>query len=305
MYQDGKLDSTGIPPDRLDEAKQRTNEYVQAPLLQIVYIATNFLAKPFDDLRIRQAFALAIQRDRIRYDVYKDTIIPTYHIIPQGMQGYSGSKLVGPFNVQDTNGNASVAQRLFQQGLREEGWSTVSQMPPIKFTYYSGDPATDKVITLLIQMWQSVLGVNVTPDPVDFNKELAEIQTTINNPSGLQMWYLAWISDYPDPQDWISINFDKGAAQNAMNYGQSNTADANQEQIVQSEMERADAELDPTTRIQLYQDAEQQLVNQVAWIPLFQSTRRALVKPYIQGLVFNPLRVTPPTDWANIYIAQH
>ena len=90
-----------------------------------------------------------------------------------------------------------------------------------------------------------------------------------------------------------------------MNYGQNNTADALQEQFVQQQLEQADAETNPTMRIQLYDNAEQQLINAVAWLPLYQYTTPVLVKPYVQGLVFNALGVTPPTDWANIYITQH
>src|SRR5205085_8894214 len=112
-------------------------------------------------------------------------------------------------------------------------------------------------------------------------------------------------ADYPDPQDWTTLQFDKGSAQNYMNYGQNNTADALPEQVVQRELEQADAETDPNTRLQLYDSAEQQLINQVAWMPLYQETYITLQKPYVKGLGINSLQITPPTDWANIYIAVH
>jgi peptide/nickel transport system substrate-binding protein/oligopeptide transport system substrate-binding protein len=301
-YQNGELDLTYPPLDRIDEAKQ-SKEYSDPPQLSIWYIGMNFLAKPFDDLRIRQAFALSIQRNRLRYDVFKDTIIPTYHIIPQGMIGYQLG-LTGPFGIKDTEGNADVARRLFQQGLREEGWTDNSQMPPIKLTYEKGAGA-DKIITMLLQMWQNVLNVNIIPNPVDFNTLNTEQEATKHNSKGLQMWFSGWIADYPDPQDWTTLQFDKDAVGNYMNYGQNTTADALQEQIVQGQLEQADAETNPTYRLQLYQTAEQQLVNVVAWLPLYQDTQPTLMKSYVQGLVFNALGIIPPTDWANIYIAQH
>jgi oligopeptide transport system substrate-binding protein len=301
-YQKGELDFTYVPPDRIDEVRQ-SKEYADPPQLDVYYLAMNFLAKPFDNLRIRQAFALSIQRNRLRYDVYKDTVVPTYHIIPQGMVGYH-LDLTGPFSVKDTEGNPDGARRLFQQGLREEGWSAISQVPPVKLTYPKGFN-TDKVVTMLIQMWQNVLGVTVIPDPVSLNALQPRLDATKHNPQGLQMWFYDWVADYPDPQDWTTLQFDKDAVGNYMNYGQNNTADALQEQFVQQQLEQADAETNPTTRIQLYDNAEQQLINAVAWLPLYQYTTPVLVKPYVQGLVFNALGVTPPTDWANIYIAQH
>jgi peptide/nickel transport system substrate-binding protein/oligopeptide transport system substrate-binding protein len=154
---------------------------------------------------------------------------------------------------------------------------------------------------MLIQMWRSALGVNVIPDPIDFNKEVTEVDATRNNPQGLQMWLLAWGADYPDPQDWTTLQFGKNALDNAMNYGQNNTADALQEQTVQSQLEQADAESNPTTRIQLYDNAEQQLINQVAWIPLIQFTDPILVKAYVHGYVLDPIQTVSANDWVNIY----
>src|SRR5206468_3358962 len=147
---------------------------------------------------------------------------------------------------------------------------------------------------------------NVIPDPVASLRALRpERNAAKHNPQGIQMWFVDWIADYPDPQNWTTLQFDKDAVGNYMNYGQNDTADALQEQVVQGQLEQADAEANPTNRVQLYQTAEQQLVNAVAWLPLYQATNPVLVKPYVQGLVFNALGLTPPTDWANIYIAEH
>ena len=65
------------------------NEYSLKPRLSISYARMNFLAKPFDNLHIRQAFALSIDRDTINNTLFKDTRTPTYHLIPQGMLGYN------------------------------------------------------------------------------------------------------------------------------------------------------------------------------------------------------------------------
>lgn len=302
-YQNGQLDFTGVPRARIQEARQLTREFAQTPILSIFYFAMNFLVKPFDNLHIRQAFALSINREAINNSIYFGAEIPTYHIIPQGMAGYD-LNLTGPANIKNSRGDIAVARGLFQYGLQEEGWSNVSQMPPITLTYEK-NPTVDKVMTMVTQMWQSVLGVNVTLNPVDFNTLVTEQDQTVNNPKGLQLWYAGWQADYPDPQDWTTLQFDKGAPYNSMNYGQNKTADALQEQIVQQQLEQADAETNPTARLQLYQSAEQQLINQVAWMPMFQETNLTLQKPYVQGLVLNALDIIPPDDWANIYIGVH
>ncbi|HAE83145.1 MAG TPA: peptide ABC transporter substrate-binding protein, partial [Ktedonobacter sp.] len=126
-----------------------------------------------------------------------------------------------------------------------------------------------------------------------------------NNAKGLQFWGIAWIADYPDPQDWTTLQFDKGVPNNNMNYGQNSTSDASQQQQVQQQLEAADVNPDQNARIQAYMQAEQQLINDVAWMPTNQNTISQVVKPYVKGLVTNPQDLTPPDDWANIFIAAH
>lgn len=302
-YQIGELDYTSVPLDRFDEARQLINEYSLKPRLSISYARMNFLAKPFDNLHIRQAFALSIDRDTINNTLFKDTRTPTYHLIPQGMLGYNPN-LTGPANVTDTRGDAPLARQLFQEGLREEGWPDISSMPPITFTYDT-EPTSDKIVTALRQMWQSVLGVNVIPNPIEFNTLLTGVDQAKGNPNGLQMWYLSWSPHFPDPQDCLTVHFGKGQPYNDSNYGQNDTADALQQQQVQHQLEQADVEANPTTRLLLYQSAEQQIINQVGWIPLFQATLITLRKPHVKGVVITPISLTPPGDWAHIYIAAH
>ena len=117
-------------------------------------------------------------------------------------------------------------------------------------------------------MWQTTLGVSVKANPEDFNKLLSDVTAATNNANGLQFWWLGWIADYPDPQDWTTLQFDKGVPNNNMNYGQNNTSDAATQQQVQQQLEAADVNPDNTSRMQAYMQAEQQLVNDVAWLPI-------------------------------------
>ncbi len=178
-------------------------------------------------------------------------------------------------------------------------------MPAIKLTYPSGSPDTDNEVAALVQMWQTTLGVSVKANPEDFNKLLTDTEAALNNPKGLQFWGIAWIADYPDPQDWTTLQFGKGAPYNQMNYGQNNTADAATQQQVQQALAAADVNPDQTSRIQAYMQAEQQLVNDVAWLPMEQVAVSQVLKPYVKGMVFNAQLLIPPDDWGNIFIAAH
>ena len=69
-------------------------------------------------------------------------------------------------------------------------------------------------------------------------------------------------------------------------------------------MAQADAERDNATRIKLYNDAEQKIVNDVGWITTYQSSYVYSVNPKLQNWRLNSLGAQATEDWANIYFAQ-
>ncbi|QBD82212.1 peptide ABC transporter substrate-binding protein [Ktedonosporobacter rubrisoli] len=302
-YQINRLSYALVPTAQLKEAKALPNgQYHPVPQLDIYYFAMNYLTKPFDNIKIRQAFALALNKDLIANKVYEGAAIPTNHIIPEGMPGYNPN-LTGPGGVKDTKGDPEMAKKLFQEGLKEEGL-TLSTLPPITVNVSTeGSQAARNEIAVEQQMWQSVLGVSVKINDIEFSKLLDDIGTAQNSSKGLMMWYVDWIADYPDPQDWTTLLFDKGSSQNNMNYGQNNTPQAAQQQANQKLMEQADINQNQTERMQQYNQVEQQMVNDVAWLPVYQNVQSIVRKPCVVGMTDVPTIAPPPDDWANVYIS--
>jgi peptide/nickel transport system substrate-binding protein/oligopeptide transport system substrate-binding protein len=300
-YLANQVDVAAVPIPELQQAKALPEgQYYQHPYLSITYLTMNYLTKPFDNIKIRQAFSLAINRDEITHNIYKDVAIPSYHIFPQGMPGYNPN-LTGPAEVTSTGSNAALAKQLFQQGLQDEGL-TLATLPPITYTTSStgsADVRNEDAATQ--QMWKNVLGVNVTINDIDFNKMLDEMNAATNNPKGIQMWSLGTYATYPDPQDFTP-GFYPGNPGNSMNYGQNHSSDAAAQQRNQQLMRLADANMNPTTRMQQYLQAEQQLVNDVALSTLYQQTFGGVRKSCVAGVVLNSQDMVPPDDWANIYI---
>jgi len=304
-YQTGQVDVAGVPIADLSISRGLPNgQFQQVPQLASGYFTMNYLVKPFDNIAIRQAFELAENKDVIAQDIYKGTVIPTNHIVPKGMPGYDPT-LTGPDGVTGTAGDTTKAKALLAMGMQQEGWTSVSQIPAITLTYPSGSTDADNEMAALVQMWQNVLGISVKLAPTDFNKEVAETTAAINNPKGLQFWAIGWITDYPDPQDWTSLQFCKGCSQNGMNYGQNSTSDAATQQQVQAALLAADQLPNGPARYQAYNTAEQQLVNDVAWYPDFQNITNVVLKSYVHGFVFTASLLISPDDWGSIYILAH
>ena len=299
-YQTGAVDNTPIPSAQLASAKQLTNEYHNVPQLTEFYYTMNYLVKPFDNIKVRQAFALALNKDEIAHSVWKDTVVATNHIVPKGMPGYNAN-LKGPDGTTKTSGNPTLAKQLLTQGLQEDGMS-LSSLPAI--TVYgatSGSPDLRNEYAAVQQMWQSALGVKINVRDEDFNQLLSDSTNAANNPKGIAFWWLGWIADYPDPQDWTSLQFAKGVPNNAYNYGQNSGANASTQQQIQQLLTKADSNTNITERLQQYNTAEQQLVNDVAWIPVYQSATQLLRKPCTVGYVDNAEGLVFPDSWANVY----
>src|SRR5205814_2758716 len=191
----------------------------------------------FDNIHIRQAFALALNKDLITQNVLKGAVTATNHIDPQGQPGYNAN-LTGPGGVTNTSGNPTMAKQLLQQGMQEAGYSSIAALPPITFTYYTDNTAIPLAAQAANQQWKTVLGVTVKAQAVLFDKLIQLVNATQGNAS-LQMWIDGWLADYPDPQDWLGNFFDKGAGYNQFNYGQNNTSDAAQQQAVQQQLAQA------------------------------------------------------------------
>jgi oligopeptide transport system substrate-binding protein len=300
-YQVNQIESTAIPLSYY-LADKSLPDFHSGPLLAINYYTMNYLQKPFDNTQIRQAFELAINKDLIVKSIWKGSFIATNHIVPQGLLGYNPD-LTGPDNTPGTAGDTTKAKQLLQQGMAAEGYTSISQLPPITLTYSSaGSQDARNEVAAMQQMWQTVLGISVETDDIEINKLFNDESLGANNP--LQFYTgPAWLTDYNDPEDWTTLQFDKGASQNGMSFGQNKGPDAAAQQALQKQMEAADVMQDPVARIKAYNTIEQQLVNYVAWFPMEQQTIFLLRKPCVQGVIDNPTGLTPPDDWANIYIS--
>ncbi|MBV9709054.1 MAG: peptide ABC transporter substrate-binding protein [Chloroflexi bacterium] len=312
-YQANQVDSTSVPTEEFQQAKTRTSEFRTFPSLGTYSLEMNYLAKPFDNINIRQAFELALNKDVIAQDVFKGADTPTCHIVPAGMPGYN-PHLTCPFGAP-TSGDPAKAKQLFAEGLQEEGF-TLATFPSITITSYANSSTYDNAITTAEQMWKNVLGVtNIHETTLQFGQLVqAESNTVGKTPAqgGLQMWFGGWLADYPDPQDWLTLQFGLGSPNNQVNYGQNNSTDAAIQQQAQQQMAAADVMPNGAARYQAYYVPEQQAVNDVAWLPLIQSPSTntgpgaALRKPYVYGIVDNGVgEFCDPNDWANIYITVH
>lgn len=108
-----------------------------------------------------------------------------------------------------------------------------------------------------------------------------------------QFWEVAWIGEYPDPQDWLSTNLGCYGG-----YNDGNARDSTADTL----MNTADESPDQATRLRDYQRAEQLMVTAVGWIPLSQATTWWETRPTVHNYAVSPASLIPNDTWQTIYL---
>lgn len=261
MFESGTLQYVSHLPKLELERLKKSPAFSTRPYFREYYYGFNTSKKPFDDIRVRQAFAYAIDRKQIT-DLLKGGQIPTTSWIPKGMQGFE-PKLGLDFN-------AKKAQAL----LAEAGYPNGKDFPDVTFFYDTRDD--NKIIAeKLLSLWHQILGVQLRAQNEEWKVYLSHLQS-----DAPPLFRLGWAADYPDPDNFMRVF----SSQSANNYtALKNTAYDN---LVHA----AAAEEKIPKRLALYHKAQDLLLNQeAAIIPLFQDTINVLISPKVHGLILNAM----------------
>lgn len=303
-YQAGQVSWGNVSSANVESARQLPDkQYHAVPAQSIYYLTMNYYSKPFNNIKVRQALALALNKEQIAHSIYKDNVIPTNHIVPSGIPSYNPN-LAGPAGVTSLKGDRTKAKQLFNEGLQEEGLS-VKNFPTISLYYNAAWPVDDRnMLTAAQQTWQEVLGISIKLEGMDYPSLLKRNDETHGNPNGMQMWFIRWGSDYPDPQNWLTLLFDKNSSYNSENFGlNTQVKSASRQQQAIDLMQQADGNIDNAERIKQYQQAEQILVDEVAWLPIYQAYNPTVVKPCVEGLSPTAQGLPAGDNWAKLYIS--
>jgi len=262
---DGRLLGVGplIKP-AVDADATLKKEFSVSPGSCTFYIGFNTTLKPFDNVKVRQAFAAAFDRKTFAEQVEKGLALPADQFLPPGFPGnYS--------DIPTQKFDPPTAQKL----LADAGFAGGAGLPPIKFTFSNTD--TNKLIAQAAQaMFQQNLSVNIQLDPVEPTafSALTKKQATVP-----QMFRLGWCQDYPDPQDWYSTVF-----QSASTVSHTGWKNADFDKLTQ----QADIETDPKKRDGMYRQAATLLNQEAPVLFTHYDVDALLIKPIVQGYKPDP-----------------
>ncbi len=260
-------------------------DFKTSPILETGGLEFNYKIKPFDNKDARLAFCEAIDRDLVSTTITKGATQPSWHIVPRGMPGYTPN-LQGPDGVP-TSGDLAKAQAHW---AAYKATLHGAPVPPISLLYIGASAtvaATDKYYQ---STWDAAFGVDVT-----FTTPFGTILQEEDNTT-YQLFRFGWLADYPDPQDFLTLLFDTRGPYNEAHISVP-AADAL--------MEAADTMFLPSQqgqRLQLYNQAEQLLLDDGAFCPVSAYTNSYALRPWVHGLSEDAQGAFPNDQWVDGYL---
>jgi peptide/nickel transport system substrate-binding protein len=285
--QKGEVDvpGDGIPPAKFIEVKNDPafkDLIIQGGQLHTGYVTMNVKIKPFDNVKVRQAVNMAINKDRI-VRIINGRAVPANQPLPPSMPGYAKDYKGYPFDV------AKAKELLAEAGLAD-GFET-------ELFVANTDPQPR--IAQAIQQDLAAIGIKASI------KSLAQANVIAagGEPDGAPMIWsggMAWIADFPDPSNFYGpILGCGGAVQGGWNWSWYCNEDLDKKAA------EADSIVDPAKKEEreaMWRDIYLKIMEDAPWAPVFNEERFTIRSARIGGadnLFVDPVHI--PVNYDQVY----
>ncbi|SMC89601.1 peptide ABC transporter substrate-binding protein [Sporomusa malonica] len=267
MVENNQVDMMVEPPvvehDRLTQA----NLLKISPYLGIYYYVFNTQAAPFDNPKVRKAFAQAINREALVKNVIKGGKKPAYAWVAPGLTNPATSKDFreegGNYAIED----AAQAKKL----LAEAGYPDGKGLPPITLMFNTSE-LHKSIAEAMQEMWKQNLSVTV-----NLTNQESKVFLAARTHGDFQVARASWIGDYADPMTFIDVFKDPDNDANYTNPAYNRL------------VEQAQSTIDQKVRMQAMHDAEKILFDDAVIIPIYYTTQPFIAKPYVKGYFWSVL----------------
>jgi oligopeptide transport system substrate-binding protein len=249
-----------------------SDEYLSVPGPTTQYLGYNTLRSPFNDVRVRQSFTHAINREMFVDVISRLRGEPALGgFVPPAIPGHSEG--IGlPYD-------PDVGRKL----LAQAGYGPSKEFPQVKLVVPKS-PGIQRRADFLQSQWQENLGVDVSWEAIDLSQYLDGL-----NEEDPDIFMIAWMGSFPDPDDFLSIALNK----NLLMW---------EDEELQKLVLQAKHTADDVQRIQLYQRADKKLINDAAIMPLSYGQHHLLLKPWVKKFPLSPLRLW---FWKEVLLDPH
>lgn len=271
-FEAGELDSNDdIPTEQLADLKAKFGDQLRVgPYLGTYYFAIKTDKAPWDNVELRNAISMAIDRDLLA-EVWQNSMLPGYSMVPPGIAGYTPA--LAKFADMSQIDREDEAQKV----LEKLGYSADK---PLKMEIRYNTSENHKNTAVAIQEQLKPLGVEVSLVNTDTKTHYGLLEQK----GDYDVARAGWIADYKDPESFLGISR-KASGNNYSNYDSA---------AFEKAMETAAAAGGkPEERMKHLAEAERLLVDEVGNIPLLYYSYKNLVSPKITGYDENVMDVHP------------
>ena len=255
IYEADQLDvfwlSNRHPEDMKRILHRHASEYISPPLAAAQFLVFDTKSAPFNDPRVRRAFAYAVDREALVDVALGGFLSPAKGgCVPPGMPGHSPG-IALPYDPERA-----------RQLLAEVGYSESRRFPTTNFVTRS----FNRVLAQhLCAQWTETLNVEIRWETMHWAEYLDMFESSSGTP---QLWTMGWVSDYLDPDNYLRVALQRFTEWHHEHYF--------------ALVEQARRALDQGERMELYTQAERILVQEVPMLPLFYERWPMLLKPWVK-----------------------
>lgn len=279
-FKAGELDLLpDIPTDQLKDLRLTFGKQLMvAPLQGTIYLAFNTVKAPFSDARVRQALAMAIDRDFLAEDIANGTILAADRFVPPGAAFAGCAPAAAPWLGLSIIEREDEAKKL----LAHAGFNSAKPLT-VEFRYNAND--NNKAMAVAIaDMWKRI-GVITRFIATDSRTHFAYLREK----GDYDVARAGWVADYNDPQNFLFL-LESGSGLNFMSWSHPPF-----DQV----MRQAGSELDVAKRSALLLAAENMVLDQTPLTPIAYYTGRYLVSDKLKGWIPN-LRAANATRFLSL-----
>jgi len=278
LFKIGELDWAGSPLSTISvdalTSLQETGQLEVMPAAGLYLFRVNTEKEPFNHVKMRQAFALALNREDLVTHVLQGNQVPAFGIVPH-------SFIKGQPFFEDYDHHLS--RQFFQDALKEQSL-TMEDFPKVTI-HYASNERSHKIAQVAQQQWKEVLGVNVTLESSEPKVYYDRLKT-----HEYQLGIGSWFADIHDPISFLEIfKFKENGTNNTQWESPHYIALLNQS---------SQATL-PQEREHILKQAERVIINEMPIIPLFYASYNYLKNPNVKGVYFSDLGYL---DFKNAYL---
>ncbi|WP_420643644.1 peptide ABC transporter substrate-binding protein [Candidatus Leptofilum sp.] len=270
LFKSGTVDQIFLGSLEAQDVRRPSNplnaQLVSGTSMCTSLIQMNNSLAPFDDVQVRRAFALAVDKDAYNNIIADGLDVRADTILPPAMPGYSLSLAQAQ---ADLHANAELAVAALAAS------SYADALPPVVLSVAGSSSQERDDLNAMIQNWREILGAEVTIEyvpPTNFTNSLRQNES--------HMAAYGWCADYPDPQNFLDILYHSESDFNVANFD---------DPEIDALLEQARVELDVATRLALYQSIETRLIDEAVAIPMLHGVTDVLVTDRVEGYVLAPI----------------